>query len=87
MPESVQELPLNAMLPERGFGFERGLRGLFEQKHRLISTERERGACSGFSAADFGTRAGFVAIKGMGSECVGRTHLGKSGVQFAYLAN
>ena len=68
------------------FGFER----VCLNNRRLISGERERGACSGLIAADFGTReriSGFVAVKGIGSECGGRTHLRRSGVQFAYSAN
>ena len=62
---------------------------MFEQKSP-VDFWRERGACKGLMVADFGTRernSELVAVKSMDSECEGRTHLGRSGVQFAYLAN
>ena len=72
------------------FEFERVCEGLFERKHRLISGER--GACRGIMAANFvvlgsGRIMGVVAVKGINSECGGRTQLWRSAVQFAYLAN
>ena len=72
---------------ERGLG----LRGFCLNKIP-VDFWRERGACRGIMAADFavlgsGRTMGVVAVKGMNNECGGRTHLGRSGVYFAYSAN
>jgi len=69
-----------------------GLRGFerFCSNKKPVDFWRERGACIGLMAADFGTRervSGFVGVKGMDNKCGGRTNLGRSGVQFAYSAN
>ena len=57
------------------------MRGFVRTK-RPVDFWRERRACKGLIAADFGTReriSGFVAAKSMDRECGGRTKVGDVG--------